>query len=414
MSSDPGPSGSESRGQVGLTKQQQNVRAAAQERERGRSEPLSNVYSNNPNEDEAERFVTSTEGAFNDLNKRATEGQIPQGNDEGSVTSLLNPLKTTATVANNIGKANASNIQQKIEDGGTPVFDDIGRIQGVVHEGGLFGGSVYTGNSDFNPSGMNKQPSSGSSGTGIQMTTADVAANQQKMGGGGGGVSQPAPDPFAAQRAELAAARANRANALATKQSELASAFGAFGDDFYEDLSTSFTDYQNPLLAQGYDDSLRGIYDGFKAKGLLTQAGLDSAIGGLDTARAAEASRVSQGAADYAASRKGEVTKKQQQLGDQLAALVGGATTAADVNAQTDAINAFDFSGDLTKLRTPAAKGNLDFFQGFNKVAANTNPQVNPQAVSTAGAVQTGEITPARLLTGIQSPYQGSSLKVVS
>lgn len=398
MSSDPAPSGSESRGQVGLSRQQQNVRATAQEPVRGGRRDMATV---------PERFVTSTEGALNDLNTRATVGQFPE--------ELTDNVPAAAGL-NALGKQTASNIQEKINEGGTPVFDTQGRIQGAVHEG-LFGAEVYTGRAEFDPTGKNKQSTSGPSGTGIQMSVADVTENQQKMGMGNDpedGNSNNTVDPLAAQRAELESARANRANALAAKQSELASAFGAFGDDFYNDLSTSYTDFQNPLLAQSYDDSLRGIYDGFKARGLLTQAGVDSAVGGLDAARAAESSRVSQGAADYAAARRNEVTKKQQQLGDQLAALVGGATTAADVKAQTDAINAFDFSGDLTKLRTPAAKGNLDFFQGFNQVAANTNSQVNAQPVSSVGAVQTGEITPARLLTGIQSPYRGSSSKVVT
>ena len=232
--------------------------------------------------------------------------------------------------------------------------------------------------------------------------------------GGGGGSSQPAVDPFAQQRAELAAARANRANALANKQAELTAAFSTFGDDFYNDLASSYSDYQNPLLTQGYDESLRGIYEGFKAKGLLTQAGLDSAIGGLDAARTAEMARIAQGASDYSGAKREEVTKKQQQLGDQLAALVGGATTAADVNAQTDAINAFDFSSDVDKLRTPSAKGNLNFFQGFDKVTASAQPSQNVQPVSVAGAAQASSITPARLRTGIQSPYEGGSLKVVS
>jgi len=272
---------------------------------------------------------------------------------------------------------------------------------------------VYTGDSRYNPNADAIARSQGKVLQNFYSLDGTVEQRYVDPNGGDGGSSQQAADPFAQQRAELASARANRANALAAKQAELTSAFGEFSDDFYNDLSTSFSDYQNPLLTQGYDDSLRGIYDGFKAKGLLTQAGLDSAIGGLDTAKTAEAARISQGAADYAAARRADVIKRQQKLGDQLAAMVGGATTAADVNAQTDAINAFDFSGDVTKLKTPAAKGNLDFFQGFNKVAATASPQVDPQAVSSTGAVQSGSITPARLLTGIQSPYQGSSSKVI-
>ena len=142
----------------------------------------------------------------------------------------------------------------------TPVLNEKGEQVGFMSEpqipglataiASLGGGTpqVYTGDPRYNPS-----------------------ANQGNFNSGGGGSSQPAVDPFAQQRAELAAARANRANALADKQSQLAAAFGAFNNDFYDDLGGSFIDYQNPLLAQSYDDSLRGIYEGFKAKGLLSQ-----------------------------------------------------------------------------------------------------------------------------------------------
>jgi len=249
---------------------------------------------------------------------------------------------------------------------------------------------VYTGDSRYNPN-----------------PTPDTSSDD------GGG--QPTVDPFAQQRAELAAARANRANALANKQNQLAAAFGAFNDDFYEDLGSSYSEYQNPLLSQSYDDSLRGIYEGFKAKGLLSQADVNAAISGLDSARDRERNRIAQGAAAYSDARRNEVAAKQKKLGDQLAGLVGGATTAADVNAQTEAINAFDFSGEVDKLKQPAAKGDLNFFEGFDKVTANSRPATNVAAVSATGTPQNAEsIAAGRQATGIRSPYQGSSLKVVS
>ena len=104
---------------------------------------------------------------------------------------------------------------------------------------------VYTGDPRYNPSanqGKVLQNFYGLDGT--------VEQRYVDPDGGGGGSSQPAVDPFAQQRAELAAARANRANALASKQAELASAFGAFSDDFYAALSSSYTDFQNPLMSQ--------------------------------------------------------------------------------------------------------------------------------------------------------------------
>ena len=304
----------------------------------------------------------------------------------------------------------------------TPVLNEKGEQVGFMSEpqipglataiASLGGGTpqVYTGDPRYDPSA--------NQGKVLQnFYNLDGTVEQRYVDpdGGEGGSSQPAVDPFAQQRAELAAARANRANALASKQAELASAFGAFSDDFYDDLSSSFTDYQNPLLAQSYDDSLRGIYEGFKAKGLLSQADVDAAIGGLDAARDRERNRIASGATAYSDARRNEVAAKQKKLGDQLAGLVGGATTAADVNAQTEAINAFDFSGEVDKLKTPAAKGDMNFFEGFDKVTASSRPSTNVAAVSATGAPQTAEsIAAGRQATGIRSPYQGSSLKVVS
>jgi hypothetical protein len=269
---------------------------------------------------------------------------------------------------------------------------------------------VYTGDSRYNPNA--------NQGKVLQnFYNLDGTVEQRYVDpdGGGGGASQTAADPFAQQRAELAAARANRANALANKQSQLAAAFGAFNDDFYEDLSSSYTEYQNPLLTQSYDDSLRGIYEGFKAKGLLSQSDVNAAISGLDAARDRERNRITQGATAYSDARRNEVAAKQKKLSDQLAGLVGGATTAADVNAQTEAINAFDFSGEVDKLTKPAAKGDLNFFEGFDKVTAAARPTSNVSAVSATGTPQGAEsIQAGRQATGIRSPYQGSSLKVVS
>lgn len=284
-----------------------------------------------------------------------------------------------------------------------------GAIQALTGEQPL----VYTGDPRYNP---NADQIARSQGKVLRnFYNLDGTVEQRYVDPDAGRESRPAVDPFAQQRAELAAARANRANALAKKQNQLAAAFGAFNDDFYEDLGSSYSEYQNPLLSQSYDDSLRGIYEGFKAKGLLSQADVNAAISGLDSARDRERNRIAQGATAYSDARRNEVAAKQKKLGDQLAGLVGGATTAADVNAQTEAINAFDFSGEVDKLKQPAAKGDLNFFEGFDKVTANSRPATNVAAVSATGTPQNAEsIAAGRQATGIRSPYQGSSLKVVS
>ena len=61
---------------------------------------------------------------------------------------------TFPTMAGILGKvmggANINNIINKINEGGTPILDNDGNIQGVLHDG-LFGGTVYSGNQAFNP-----------------------------------------------------------------------------------------------------------------------------------------------------------------------------------------------------------------------------------------------------------------------
>lgn len=137
-----GPSGSSTRGQVGLTQKEKNRRATMQEPVRGGRVAAGNVSKTAASEnaysggaDESGRFVTSTEGAFRDLNTRATKGQVSQ--------RVMNVLPGTSIV-NEFGKKVATNIQDKIAAGGTPVYDTIGRIQGVVTKNAL-GFDVYTG-----------------------------------------------------------------------------------------------------------------------------------------------------------------------------------------------------------------------------------------------------------------------------
>ena len=54
---------------------------------------------------------------------------------------------------NSIARGVTGNVLEKLEQpGSTPVYDETGQIVGVTH-GGLFGGTVYTGRPDYNPTG---------------------------------------------------------------------------------------------------------------------------------------------------------------------------------------------------------------------------------------------------------------------
>lgn len=266
-----------------------------------------------------------------------------------------------------------------------------GLISFLAQELGLPTPQVYTGPQKYNPSKYS-------------LGKSYIDSNDTFSG-------DPAYEAYLKSQQEKSQARIDRANAMAGKRNELAEAFGFFNDDFYDDMGTSFSDFQQSSLQQGYDGSLRGIMEGFKAQGLLKQADVDAAVGNLDAVKATEMDRISQGATDYSQAKRDEIAAKQTKLGDQLSALAGGATDIDSIKKQTDAINAFDFGKDIEKLKTPGTKTGMDFFSDFTQLAAPADPSINVQAESTAGIPQFGAITP--ITSGIRSPFDAQSIRIV-
>ena len=213
---------------------------------------------------------------------------------------------------------------------------------------------------------------------------------------------------------DLANARAGRASALQTQQQALANAFSGFNDEYYADLEAAFRDAASTGLQSAYDDSVRGIYQGFKQRGLLTQGEVDAALSALDAQKSVEQNKIDKAAAAYSQLKKDDVAKKQKSLGDQLSGLAGGATTVAEIDKQTKAIQDFDFGSQLEKLKTPGKKDDMTFFEGFEKVGPGTQANVIP--VNTAGPSDLGTALaqPSRFSTrGVQSPFSGSSIRVI-
>ena len=213
---------------------------------------------------------------------------------------------------------------------------------------------------------------------------------------------------------DLANARAGRASALQAQQQALANAFGGFNDEYYADLEAAFRDAASTGLQSAYDDSVRGIYQGFKQRGLLTQGEVDAALSALDAQKSVEQNKIDKAAAAYSQLKKDDVAKKQKSLGDQLSGLAGGASTVAEIDKQTKAIQDFDFGSQLEKLKTPGKKDEMTFFEGFEKVGPGTQANVMP--VNTAGPSDLGTALaqPSRFSTrGVQSPFSGSSIRVI-
>ena len=254
---------------------------------------------------------------------------------------------------------------------------------------------------------------------GNKVTSGSPATNNNDDNG----PSQPA-GPTQAQ-IDLANARDRRAAALKKKQKELSDAFGFFNDDFYDDMGQSYKDFAQGSLDSAYDDSLRGIYSGFKSRGLLTQEGVNSAIAGLNQAKADEMNRLNTLAGDYSQAKRQDVDKSRQKFGDELSSLVGGATDAESVNRQIEAIEGFDVAGRVDKLKKPNAKQTVDFFKDYDKVSPEAAAKVNVQASAAPGqvgdgggsassVVQMGANTAPSSMVGIRSPFQGGSTKVLS
>ena len=202
-----GPSGSSTRGQVGLTKKEQNQRAVAQEKGGRQSAGVargsmatgssasarsSGNYGAMSPEDVAnesmdrsvDQFTTSTTGAYRDLDDRVNKGQISE-----RVQNLPSLLGVAATGLNKLGKYTAGKIRSGIDAGGTAVYDSTGRIQGVVETKDTpFGRSeVYTGGTSYDPTGLGKKATYGVAGRGIVMGAKDVQASERLAGGGDGG-----------------------------------------------------------------------------------------------------------------------------------------------------------------------------------------------------------------------------------
>ena len=130
----------------------------------GRSDPKGEVAGGFGDDEGGDDFVTSTEAAYRDLDRRAAVGQMPNLSKgfETPIGRIPTPTSAVIGALNKFGMSRAQDIRNQIRGGGVPVTDRYGRIQGVVSEGtgpvadilGAFGQNtnVYTGGPGFAPS----------------------------------------------------------------------------------------------------------------------------------------------------------------------------------------------------------------------------------------------------------------------
>lgn len=333
----------------------------------------------------------------------------------------INPFSPDGMVSR-INRNHRDNMIEAVAQGGQPIFDNVtGEMQGVATPvKGLFGLDQieYVGNPDYNPN------------AGYNPNLGNVGGNYGQVLGAGADtptVNDILGTPTFDHRmtgsrddnipmSELDQARSARASALSNKQSELANAFASFTDDYYNDLGTSYSEFNTPLLDTAYNDAVRGIWDGFKGAGLMTSQGLNTQMANLDAQKAIEQQRLKDSANTYSMDQRGQIDKERTKLGEQLSALAGGATDIDSINQQTSAIENFDIAGKVNKLRSPNVKTSMDFFSDFTKVPETATADPTATFTNTPSQVSQsmmGVRNPYQGL-GIQTPYSGSSTKVIT
>ena len=219
----------------------------------------------------------------------------------------------------------------------------------------------------------------------------------------------------------LVSALADRDAALAAQMSSLGDAFGFSTDAYYGGLRDSYTSDNNQAFQTAYDDAMRGIYDGFKSAGILTQGAVDQDKSKLGSANLSETNKLGTAAEEYAKANQTFVDDGRTGIERDLNALAVDANTADAYRKQIEAINAFDVAGAAKPFETPTGSSVADFFSDFAKRSYDPSFNVAPTAVTSGGpsrvtqSVQSlGSNTQPSSMVGLRSPYKGKSTRVVS
>ena len=219
----------------------------------------------------------------------------------------------------------------------------------------------------------------------------------------------------------LVSALADRDAALAAQMSSLGDAFGFSTDAYYGGLRDSYTSDNNQAFQTAYDDAMRGIYDGFKSAGILTQGAVDQDKSKLGSANLSETNKLGTAAEEYAKANQTFVDDGRTGIERDLNALAVDANTADAYRKQIEAINAFDVAGAAKPFETPTGSSVADFFSDFAKRSYDPSFNVAPTAVTSGSpsrvtqSVQSlGSNTQPSSMVGLRSPYKGKSTRVVS
>ena len=221
---------------------------------------------------------------------------------------------------------------------------------------------------------------------------------------------------------DLLDALARRDAALNAQLGNLASAFGFASDDYYNRLAQ---DYRNSGLSEAfttaYDDAVRGIYDTYKAAGLLSQSDVDDSLGILAGAEGSEEERIGSIVDQYTAANRNFVDQGKSGIEGDLRGFITDTDDIPTIDAQTSQILGYDVSGRAQPFQTPKEGEVVEFFTDFVKRAYDPSYNVDPTAVASgapkraSGSVdRLGAGTQPSTIAGILDPVRGGSMRLVN
>tara|TARA_R100000458_G_C8220947_1_gene205327 strand:+ start:37 stop:987 length:951 start_codon:yes stop_codon:yes gene_type:complete len=223
----------------------------------------------------------------------------------------------------------------------------------------------------------------------------------------------------------VAAVNARNA-AVNTMMDAINTAFaGEYDEDYYGDRTSAFNAFANPLLTSGYDDALRGIYEGFREAGVFDTDAFNTQKGALDTAKAEETTRLGTLAKAYTQRVKDAVEAAKTGVTGDLGKLYGDdSVSAKDAAAQQAAVEGFTYNTDIT---TPEFTREDDpdtedvdetiaapvFFQNFRKLSDQGIQTAANQAASgrTAPAAASGRMSTRNF--SFQNPVSQGSSRII-
>ena len=363
--------------------------------------PDSGGYFDNPPANTAGNFADSV------LNSGSVSDFLPP--QYGGKADADNDGVNDITALNNIVAAQTEAMQNDPGGGSTQTgyVTSDGKVEGVV--------DTKTGTVSLGPSQEELDRKA------AEKLAAEQAAAQAAADAAAQEAAKQAAAAEAKRQAELAAALGDRDAALASQMSSLSDAFGFGTDEYYGGLRDSYTSDNNQAFQTAYDDAMRGIYEGFKSAGLLTQSAVDQDKSKLGSANLSETNRLGTAAEEYARANRSFVDEGRTGIEGQLQGLAVDADTADAYRAQTQAINAFDVAGASKPFQTPTERSVADFFSDFAKRSYDPSYNVAPTAVASAGPSrvtqsvnQFGPNTQTSSQVGIRSPFANKQSRVVS